>query len=109
MHPRVFGLLFVFQIIAMLAIGGPGTISGAILGAAIVTFFTQLARPIQEGFTLFGLEVPPLIGLIQVLIAMIIILVMIYRPQGLLGRYDITWGTLLEKSRSALRKIRVET
>ena len=109
MHPRVFGLLFVFQIIAMLAIGGPGTISGAILGAAIITCFTQLARPIQEGFNLFGLEVPPLIGLIQVFIALIIILVMIYRPQGLLGRYEITRGTLREKIRSVLRKIRAET
>lgn len=103
MHPHVFELIFVFQIIAMLAIGGTGTISGAILGAAIITFFTQLARPVQEGFTLFGLEIPPLIGLIQVLIAMILIIILIYRPQGLLGRYEITWATFREDIPTALR------
>jgi len=108
MHPHVFELVFVFQVIAMLAIGGSGTISGAILGAAIITFFTQLARPVQEGFTLFGLEIPPLIGLIQVLVAMILILVMIYRPQGLLGRYEISWATFREHIPAALRKIREE-
>jgi branched-chain amino acid transport system permease protein len=109
MNPHVFELVFVFQIIAMLAIGGSGTISGAILGAAIITFFTQLARPVQEGFILFGLKVPPLIGLIQVLIAMIIILVMIYRPQGLLGRHEIRWETLHEVVRAAHRRIRGQT
>jgi branched-chain amino acid transport system permease protein len=106
MHPHVFELVFVFQIIAMLAIGGSGSISGAILGAAIITFFTQFARPVQEGFTLFGLAIPPLIGLIQVLIAMILILVMIYRPQGLLGRYQITWATFREGIPAVFRKIR---
>jgi branched-chain amino acid transport system permease protein len=106
MHPHVFELVFVFQVIAMLAIGGPGTISGAILGAAIITFFTQLARPVQEGFSLFGLEIPPLIGLIQVLIAMIIIIVMIYRPQGLLGRHEITWKTIRAAISAVFKKTR---
>ncbi len=106
MHPQVFELVFVFQIIAMLTIGGSGSISGAILGAAIITFFTQFARPVQEGFTLFGLAIPPLIGLIQVLIAMILILVMIYRPQGLLGRYQITWATFREGIPAVFRKLR---
>jgi len=108
MHPHVFELVFVFQVIAMLAIGGSGTISGAILGAAIITFFTQLARPVQEGFTLFGLEVPPLIGLIQVLIAMIIIIVMIYRPQGLLGRYEITWKMFRHGIPAVFRKEKIK-
>lgn len=90
MHPDVFSLVFVFQIIAMLVIGGSGTISGAILGAGIITMFTHLARPVQEGFKIFTLEVPPLIGLIQVLMATMMILVLIYKPEGLLGKNEIT-------------------
>jgi branched-chain amino acid transport system permease protein len=109
MHPHVFELVFVFQVIAMLAIGGPGTISGAILGAAIITFFTQLARPVQEGFSLFGLEIPSLIGLIQVLIAMIIIIVMIYRPQGLLARHEITWETIRAAISAVFQKTKNQT
>lgn len=94
MHPNVFDLVYVFQIIAMLTIGGSGSISGALLGAAIITLFTQLARPIQEGFVLFGLKIPPLIGLIQVFIAMMLILVLIYRPQGILDQHEITWKNI---------------
>jgi len=96
MHPEVFGLVFVFQIIAMLVIGGIGTISGAILGAGIITMFTHLARPIQEGFKIFSLQVPPLIGLIQVLMAIMIFLVLMYKPEGLLGKNEIT-GQILPK------------
>jgi branched-chain amino acid transport system permease protein len=90
MHPEVFGLVFVFQIIAMLVIGGSGTISGAILGAGIITMFTHLARPVQEGFSIFSLQIPPLIGLIQVLMAIMIFLVLTYKPEGLLGKNEIT-------------------
>lgn len=90
-NPQVFNLLFVFEIIAMLAIGGIGTISGAILGAGIVTFFTELALPIQEGFTLFSLQVPPLFGLVNLLMAIILIVIMIYRPAGIMHGKEISY------------------
>jgi len=90
-NPQVFNLLFVFEIIAMLAIGGIGTISGAILGAGIVTFFTELALPIQEGFSLFSLQVPPLFGLVNLLMAIILIVIMIYRPDGIMRGKEISY------------------
>jgi branched-chain amino acid transport system permease protein len=90
-NPQVFDLLFVFEVIAMLAIGGIGTISGAILGAAIVTFFTELALPIQEGFSLFNLQVPPLFGLVNLLMAIILIVIMIYRPDGIMRGKEISY------------------
>lgn len=94
MHPNVFDLNFVFNIIAMLAVGGSSTITGAILGAAMITSFTHLARPIQEGFVLFGLNVPPLIGLIQVLMALMVVLIMIYRPDGLFGSRELSFDAI---------------
>jgi branched-chain amino acid transport system permease protein len=78
----------------MLVIGSFGTISGAILGAGIITMFTHLARPVQEGFNIFSFQVPPLIGLIQILMAIMIILVLIYKPEGLLGKKEITGQSL---------------
>lgn len=96
MHPEVFGLVFVFQIIAMLIIGGIGTISGAIVGAGIITTFIHLARPIQEGFKIFNLQVPPLVGLIQILMAAMIFIVLMYKPEGLLGKNGIVSPGILK-------------
>jgi branched-chain amino acid transport system permease protein len=89
-NPQAFNLMFVFELIAMLAIGGIGTISGAILGATIVTLFTQAAAPIQEGFILFSLEIPPMYGLVNLLMAIIIIMIMIYRPDGIMRGRELS-------------------
>lgn len=86
MNPNVFDLNFVFLIVAMYALGGSESIWGAIVGAFLVTAFTHLARPIQEGFTIFGYNVPPLMGLMQVLISLVLIITMIARPKGLIQR-----------------------
>ncbi|MEM2567805.1 MAG: branched-chain amino acid ABC transporter permease [Candidatus Bathyarchaeia archaeon] len=86
MHPNVFDLNFVFLIVAMYALGGSESIWGAILGAFLITSFMHLARPIQEGFTLFGYKIPPLMGLMQVLISLILIITMIFRPSGLIKK-----------------------
>jgi len=94
MHPNVFDLNFVFNIIAMLAIGGSSSITGALFGAAIITFFTHLARPIQEGFVFLGFNVPPMIGLIQVLMAVMVILIMIFLPDGLFGSGKISLSSI---------------
>ena len=84
MHPNVFDLNFVFLIVAMYALGGSRSVWGAILGAFLITAFMHLARPIQEGFVLFGYKVPPLMGLMQVLISLLLMVTMVFRPTGLI-------------------------
>jgi branched-chain amino acid transport system permease protein len=99
MNPKAFGLVYVFQIVAMLAIGGIGTISGTIIGAGILTLGTELLAPIQEGFTLFGLAIPPVFGLVNVLMAVLLIIIMIYKPRGLMNGREI-WDVIgLKKSK----------
>jgi len=98
-NPQAFNLMFVFELIAMLAIGGIGTISGAILGATIVTIFTQAAAPIQEGFVLFSLNIPPMYGLVNLLMAIIIIVIMIYRPDGIMKGKEFSFEPIFRRFR----------
>lgn len=88
-NPKAFTLLYVFQLVAMIAIGGTGTLSGPIIGAAIFMIGTELLTPLQEGFSLFGFSVPPAFGAINVFIAVLLILVMIFRPRGVLNGREI--------------------
>jgi branched-chain amino acid transport system permease protein len=87
--PASFDLLVVFQIIMMLVIGGVSSISGSILGAAIITTILELLQPLQEGMNIFGLEIPRMFGLTQVLLAVFLIIVMIYKPDGIMGEKEI--------------------
>jgi branched-chain amino acid transport system permease protein len=89
MNPKAFGLEYVFQIVAMLAIGGTGTISGALVGAGILTFGAELLAPVQEGFMILGVRIPPAFGLVNVLMAVLLVLVMIYKPRGIMNGREI--------------------
>lgn len=80
-----------FEIIIMIVIGGMGSITGAILGAIIVTLLPELLRQlpdIQVGATTFKFA-----DLRLVIFALILILTMILRPQGILGtrEFGLNW------------------
>jgi branched-chain amino acid transport system permease protein len=71
LHPNTFTFIKSFEIIIMIVIGGLGSIEGSILGAILITV-------ILEAFREFG-------PYRLVIFSITLILIMIYRPQGILG------------------------
>ena len=92
--PSQFYFKTTFLVVTMIVLGGMGSITGAVVGAVVMTILPEYLRPIDEGFTLGGFASPPLYGLSQILIALGFILVMIFRPQGLFGDREIGLGLL---------------
>jgi branched-chain amino acid transport system permease protein len=89
LEPTSFGLLLSVQYIAMVLIGGVGTISGSILGAAFVTL---LPRIIEELPSFLPLVTTSAAGgflttqqLEQILYGLLIVLFLIFEPRGLYG------------------------
>jgi len=72
LHPNSFLFTTSFYLIIMIVVGGLGTIEGAVLGAILVTVALEVFR----GFGPFRL----------VNFAILLVLIMIYRPQGLVGK-----------------------
>jgi branched-chain amino acid transport system permease protein len=89
LYPRVFGLHLVFQVVTMIVIGGLGSITGSVIGAAIITGFVEILAPIEEGFTLMGLAVPRMLGLTTLLLAALLIIILVARPQGIMGDREL--------------------
>jgi branched-chain amino acid transport system permease protein len=81
LHPNSFLFTTSFNIIIMIVIGGLGSIEGAILGAVLITIILEVFRE-------FG-------AMRLVNFSILLVLIMLYRPQGLLG----TW-TVFKKGRS---------
>jgi branched-chain amino acid transport system permease protein len=80
-----------FEIIIMIVIGGMGSMTGAILGAIVVTLLPEVLRQlpaIQVGGSTFQFA-----DLRLVIFALILILTMILRPQGILGtrEFGLNW------------------
>lgn len=97
LHTNDFQFIRSFEIIIMIVIGGMGSMTGAILGAIIVTLLPEVLRQlpdIQLGATTFKFG-----DLRLVIFALILILTMIIRPQGILGTAEI--GTFFKRFRRA--------
>lgn len=79
--PSVFSYGLTFRIIVMLIIGGLGSITGSIIGA-VGLFLLPEALTYLEGENTFGMS--------QLLLSVLLVLVMIFRPNGLLGKSELS-------------------
>ena len=86
---RTFYLPITFEVISMLVVGGMGSVSGAFLGAVALGSLKEVMRLLEPGFAIGPIHVPPVYGLAQIVIATLFILVMIFRPKGVLGDREI--------------------
>jgi branched-chain amino acid transport system permease protein len=87
--PSAFYFTTTFTVIIMVVLGGMGSVSGAVVGAIIMTITPELLRPIESGFTLGPLQFGTAYGISNILIAIGFILIMIFRPQGLFGDREL--------------------
>jgi branched-chain amino acid transport system permease protein len=102
--PSQFSFNAVFLGLAMMILGGMGSITGSVVGAAVMTIVPQYVIPLEGGGRVLGLDLPPLPGLTQVVIAIILVAVMLVRPHGITGRWELTSQAAARGLSSVLRR-----
>lgn len=80
--PSSFSFLITFNVIVMLIVGGTSSVPGAVTGAVLMTLVPEALRRLETALAVGG---TPLYGLSQIVVAVAVTLIMIFRPQGLLG------------------------
>jgi branched-chain amino acid transport system permease protein len=75
--PKQFFFALTFNLLAMLVIGGLGSVSGAVVGAFVVTVVFEVTRRLED-----RIDVP---GITQMVVALVILLVLYRRPNGIMG------------------------
>ncbi len=83
MAPAKFGFMKSIEILVMVVLGGMGSMLGSVISATFLTILPEALRAFADYR--------------MVVYAIVLILVMIFRPQGLLGDYDFSMGNFLEK------------
>lgn len=91
LSPPIFDFNRSFEIIIMVVLGGMGSISGSIIAAVFLTVLKEALRPLQE-FTGVDLR--------MVIYSFLLIVIMLTRPNGLLGKREVTelWQGRKKKS-----------
>jgi len=84
LNPQNLNFVKSIEVIVMIVLGGIGSITGAVFGATTLTILPEALRTFDQQFP----------GLRMVLYALLLILLMIFRPQGLFGRRELGWSWL---------------
>jgi branched-chain amino acid transport system permease protein len=77
-----------FTIVETSIIGGMYSLSGAVVGALIMTFVPEYLSGLESGITVLGIELPPLYGAAQLILSALMIVIIIFRRKGIMGYSD---------------------
>ena len=83
MDPSKFGFMKSVEILVMVVLGGMGSMLGSVVSATVLTVLPEALRAFSEYR--------------MVVYAVVLILVMIFRPQGLFGSYDFSLSRAIER------------
>lgn len=86
---RPFYFNYVFLTVAMLILGGLRSVTGAVLGTLMISLGLEIVRWLETGPVVAGLKLPQMLGLSGLLLGVVIVAVMAFRPHGLMGNHEI--------------------
>lgn len=83
LYPATFKFMKSIEILVMVVLGGMGSMLGSILSASVLTVLPELLRSVADYR--------------MVAYSLALVLMMIFRPKGLMGSYDFSLSRILEK------------
>ncbi len=87
--PKDFYFDLAFSLVAMMIVGGMGTVTGAVGGVGLVMALQEGLQRLETGFVLGPVTLPSMFGLPVVGVSVAILLVLLLRPAGLFGRREL--------------------
>lgn len=100
--PDAFFLGTTFIALSMLVVGGMHSLSGAVIGVVLISTIIQLLRWLERGVPVGDLTLAIPSGSQEIAIGIVMIVILVYRPAGLLGTVELTLpGTARAKSARA--------
>ncbi len=83
LSPGAFGFMKSIEILVMVVLGGMGSMLGSVLSATVLTALPEMLRSVADYR--------------MVVYSLVLVIVMIFKPSGLMGTYDFSLSRLLEK------------
>jgi branched-chain amino acid transport system permease protein len=81
LNPQNLNFVKSIEVVVMIVLGGIGSTTGAVFGATTLTILPEALRGVDRQFP----------GMRMVIYALLLILLMIFRPQGVFGRREFGW------------------
>lgn len=105
--PSLFTFMFTFNLLIIVVIGGLGSTTGSVIAAVLVTWGNEALRIFEEPSNFFGYQYEGIPGMRMILFSVILILVMLFARNGIMGRSEFSWESLLQWFRRKTPALRV--
>ncbi|MDR1257162.1 MAG: branched-chain amino acid ABC transporter permease [Spirochaetaceae bacterium] len=92
--PKMFTFNLTYNIILIVVLGGNGSITGSCVAAVVVTIAMEALRFLDGPLNLLVFRTQGLPGLRMVVFSILLLVIVIYRQQGLMGKKEFSWDML---------------
>ena len=104
--PTLFSFFLTFNLLIMIVVGGLGSTTGAVIGAALFAWGGEALRIVEQPIAIAGLTIPGIPGMRMVVFSLILMIVIIFARRGIMGRSELSWDRLLavRKATAAIKE-----
>ncbi len=90
-EPKMFNFQLTFNILLIVVAGGLGSVTGSVVGAAVITLMLEWLRIIEYPLDIGSFHIPGIPGMRMVIFSVLLVLIIRFRRQGLMGSREFTW------------------
>ena len=95
--PRMFMITQTYNILMIIVVGGLGSVTGSIIGSALVTTMLEWLRFVENPITIGSINIPGIPGMRMVIFSLLLIVVIIFRREGIMGMREFSWNIFFPK------------
>ncbi|MDR2528971.1 MAG: branched-chain amino acid ABC transporter permease [Synergistaceae bacterium] len=90
--PKMFTITQTYSVLMIVVVGGLGSITGSVIGSALVTVMLEWLRFVESPLTIGSLHIPGIPGMRMVIFSVLLVAVIIFRREGVMGRREFSWN-----------------
>lgn len=96
-NPNMFRFTLTFNVLLIIVLGGMGSITGTVISAFVVTAGLEYLRFLDESINLGFIQIPGVAGLRMVVFSTLLMIVVIFFRNGLMGNKEFSWDNFLNR------------
>ncbi len=94
-NPIMFRFILTFNVLLIVVMGGMGSMTGSVISAFVVTSGLEYLRVLDENINLGFIQIAGIPGLRMVVFAGLLMVVVIFFRNGLMGTNEFSWNKLI--------------
>ncbi len=102
--PKMFMITQTYNILMIIVVGGLGSVTGSIIGSFLITIMLEWLRFVENPITIGSFEIPGIPGMRMVIFSLLLIVVIIFRREGIMGTREFSWDIFFPKSKAKKSK-----